>query len=234
VSNWDDFWLHEGTGSYMQPLYARWRSGEGAYTAHLLETLPKIHSRTPLVTGRPQSATDVYQDKLHRGGDIYTKGSWVLHTLRGLIGDKPFFDALRLAIYGRPDPRPGNFSPLYRTTPEFIGFVKQTSGGDLQWFFDVYLYSAALPRLVQTRSGNTLTLTWKTEGNRPFPMPIEVEVDGKLSRLAMTGGRDTLTLPQGAHVVVDPMARVLKYDADIEAFGDWSEAKYQAQMKARN
>lgn len=230
VSNWDDFWLHEGTGSYMQPLYVKWRSGEGAYTAHLLDTLPRIYARTPLVTGKPQSATDVYRDPEHRGGDIYMKGSWMLHTLRGLIGDKAFFNALRLSIYGRADAKPGNFSPLYRTTPEFMAFVKQTSGQDLKWFFDVYLYSAALPKLIQTRSGNTLSLAWKTEGNRPFPMPIEVEIDGKVTRLAMTGGKDTLTVPDGAHVVIDPMWRVLKYDADIDAFGDWSEARWRAQQ----
>ncbi len=232
VSNWDDFWLHEGTGSYMQPMYAQWRWGDAAYAAHLYDTLPRIYSRTPIVLGKPQSATDVYRDPQHRGGDIYTKGSWVLHTLRGLIGDKAFFDTLRLSIYGRTDPRPGNFAPLYRTTPEFIGFVKQTTGVDYQWFFDVYLYSAALPRLIHTRVGNTLTLAWKTEGNRPFPMPIDVQIDGKVTRLAMTGGKDTLTLPEGAHVVVDPMARVLQYNADIEAFGDWGEA--QAKKKATN
>lgn len=234
VANWDDFWLHEGTGSYMQPLYVRWRWGDAAYTAHLLDTLPRIYSRTPLVTGKPQSATDVYRDPQHRGGDIYTKGSWVLHTLRGLIGDRAFFDALRLSIYGRTDPKPGNFKPLYRTTPEFIGFVNQQAGGDYGWFFDVYLRSAALPRLVQTRTGTTLALSWKTEGDRPFPMPIDVEVDGRVTRLAMTGGRDTLTVPAGAHVVIDPNWRVLKYDADIEAFGDWGEAQAQARQKGKN
>ncbi len=233
AANWDDFWLHEGTGSYMQPLYAKWRWGDGAYVAHLLDALPRIYNRTPIVTGRPQSAEDVYDDKLHRGGDIYTKGSWTLHTLRGLIGDEAFFRVLRLAIYGREDPKPGNFRPLYRTTPEFVRLVRQVTGTDYQWFFDVYLYAAALPRLEQRRDGSTLSLSWRAPGDRPFPMPIEVEVDGKVTRLAMTGGRDTLAVPPGAHVVIDPMWRVLRYNADIEAFGDWGEAKYKAEQAAK-
>ncbi|RYY24192.1 MAG: M1 family peptidase [Sphingomonadales bacterium] len=218
VSNWDDFWLHEGTGTYMQPLYSEWRSGKGAYTAALIQARAGIRAKTAIVAGKPQSAEDVYEDKNGRGGDIYSKGSWMLHTLRGLIGDKAFFDALRLSIYGRIDPKPGNFKPVYRTTPEFIAFVKQTSGQDLQWFFDVYLYEGALPDLVQTREGGKLTLTWKTPNDKPFPMPVEVEVSGKLQSVAMTGGTATIDAPEGAHVVVDPWAKILKRSVDIEAF----------------
>src|SRR5690606_28982461 len=74
VSNWDDFWLHEGTGSYMQPLYSEWRSGKGAYIAAMLESRAGIAAKAPIVTGTPQSAEDVYNSPSRRGGDIYTKG----------------------------------------------------------------------------------------------------------------------------------------------------------------
>ena len=225
VADWDDFWLHEGTGSYMQPLYGRWREGEGVYTAMMLQSRPGIRAKTAIVTGRPQSAEDVYDDKNGRGGDIYSKGSWTLHTLRNLVGDKAFFDALRLAIYGRTDPAPGNFKPLYRTTPEFIGFVRQVTGTDYQWFFDVYLYEAALPELVQKRDGTTLSLAWKTPGNKPFPMPLDVSVDGVVTRVAMTGGKDTLTVPVGAHVTVDPWSKILMQSDNIDAL-----QAYRAEM----
>ncbi|UZK66441.1 M1 family metallopeptidase [Sphingomonas sp. M1-B02] len=218
VSNWDDFWLHEGTGTYMQPLYGRWREGEGVYTAMMLQSRAGIRGRSAIVTGKPQSASDVYEDKNGRGGDIYNKGSWVLHTLRNLIGDKAFFESLRLAIYGRVDPKPGNFKPLFRTTPEYIGFVKQTTGTDYQWFFDVYLYEGGLPELIRKRQGNTLSLSWKTLGNKPFPLPLEVSVDGVVTRLAMTGGKDMLTVPEGAHVVVDPWSKILMQSDNVDAF----------------
>lgn len=225
AGNWDDFWLHEGTGTYMQPLYGEWRGGKGTYTAMMLEERPRIRARSPIVTGKPQSAEDVYEDRNGRGGDIYTKGSWTLHTLRNLIGDKAFFDGLRLAIYGRADPRPGNFKPLYRSTPEFIAFMEQTSGRKLQWFFDVYLYQAALPELLTEQKGDRLTLRWKAPGDRPFPMPVEVQVDDRLVTLAMTGGSDTIDLPAGAHYVVDPWSKILKRSADIDAFQAWRAAQ---------
>lgn len=228
ASDWDDFWLHEGTGSYMQPLYGEWREGKGRYTAMMLALATGIRAKSPIVAGKPQSAEQVYEDPNGRGGDIYSKGAWTLHTLRNLIGDRAFFDALRLAIYGRTDPRPGNFKPLYRTTPEFIGFVRQTTGKDYQWFFDVYLYEAALPELVETRSGNQLALRWKTPGNRPFPMPVEVQVGDAVQTLAMADGSGTVTVPEGAHVVVDPWSKILKRSATVEAFQAWRAARQPA------
>ncbi|RYE02599.1 MAG: M1 family peptidase [Sphingomonadales bacterium] len=228
VSNWDDFWLHEGTGTYMQPLYSEWRSGKGAYTAAMIQSRAGIRAKAPIVTGTPQSAEDVYESPSGRGGDIYTKGSWTLHTLRGLIGDKAFFEALRLSIYGRSDPKPGNFKPVYRTTPEFIAYVNQVTGKDYQWFFDVYLYSGAVPDLVETRSGENLTLTWKTEGNKPFPMPVEVQIGDKVQTVEMPGGTATIQVPAGAHVTLDPWSKILRRSADIEAF-----QAYRASMNPR-
>jgi aminopeptidase N len=141
----------------------------------------------------------------------------VLHTLRYLIGDKAFFDATRRLVYGRPDPKPGNFQPRFATTPEFEALMSAAAGRDLSWFYDVYLRSAALPELIETRAGDQLTLEWQTPRNTPFPLPVEVQVDGVLQRVAMEGGRATITVPAGAHVVIDPMARVLRRSQAIEA-----------------
>lgn len=77
-----------------------------------------------------------------------------------------------------PDPKPGNFGPRFGSTKEYIQIVKDVTGIDYQWFFDVYLYQAALPELVETRQGDTLTLEWKAPSGKPFPLPVEVDVDG--------------------------------------------------------
>jgi hypothetical protein len=82
-----------------------------------------------------------------------------------------------------------------------------------------------LPELVEARRGGTLTLTWKTPHDLPFPMPIEIEVDGKVERLAMTDGKDTLSVSPSAHVVIDPMARVLRRSIAIEQAQAWHDAQ---------
>lgn len=218
AADWDDFWLHEGYGAYMQPLYGKWREGDARYAAMMLKSRETIANKAPIVSGSPRTEEEVYDaDKNGPGGDIYVKGAWMLHTLRGLVGDPAFFEITRRAVYGRPDPRPGNFTPRFSSSKEYRAIVNQVTGAKYDWFFDVYLDEAALPDLIETRDGGRLTLQWKTPRNKPFPMPIEVEVDGKVTRLAMTGGRDTLAVPDTAHVVIDPMARILRRSPAIEA-----------------
>lgn len=86
----------------------------------------------------------MYADTTGPRGDIHPKGSWVAHTLRQLIGDEAFFTSLRILVYGRPDPRPGNFVPQFGTTLGFLAIVNRVTGADFTWFFNVYLYRAAL------------------------------------------------------------------------------------------
>jgi aminopeptidase N len=224
AANWDDYWLHEGYAQYMQPLYGRWREGEARYTAMMDEFRNQIANRAPIVSGRIMTEEQVYEEsKGGPGNDIYVKGAWVLHTLRNLIGDKAFWDVTRRLVYGRADPKPGNFQPRQATTPEYIAIVNQVTGRDLHWFFDVYLYKAALPELVESREGNTLRLHWKTPGDKSFPLPVEVSVDGVVQRVAMTDGSGSIAVPAGAHVVVDPQSRILKRSAVVDAFQAYSQ-----------
>ena len=218
AANWDDFWLHEGYAQYMQPLYGEWREGAARYAALMAIQRQRISNRQPLVSGRVRTSEEVYQDG--RGGpgqDIYFKGAWVLHTLRYLIGDTAFFDATRRLVYGRSDPRPGNFKPRFTSTAEFEQLMNAATGRDLKWFFDVYLREAALPELIQTRQGNRVTFRWKTPRDLPFPLPLDVAVDGQTRRLAMTGGSEAIEAPSTTHIVADPMARILRRSHAIEA-----------------
>ena len=218
AANWDDYWLHEGYGEYMQPLYGRWREGEARYAAMMEQQRRLITNKAPIVSGKVRTEEQVYEESLGGpAGDIYYKGSWVLHTLRNTIGDAAFFDVTRRLVYGRPDPKPGNFAPRFGSTDEFIRLVNQVTGKDYGWFFDVYLRQAALPELIQTRTDNKLVLAWKAPGGKPFPLPVEVEVDGKIQRVEMPGGTATLTVPADAHVVLDPWAKLLRRSLALEA-----------------
>jgi aminopeptidase N len=219
AANWDDYWLHEGYAQYMQPLYGRWREGEARYAAMMAEIRGRVRNRAPMVSGRIMTEEQVYEEENGGPGqDIYMKGAWVLHTLRNTIGDKAFWEVARRLIYGRPDPLPGNFKPRFATTDEYVGIVDQVTGKPMGWFFDVYLREAALPELIETREGEKLTLRWKAPHDRPFPLPVEVQIDGEVRTVAMPGGTATLSVPAEAHVVVDPQARLLRRSKAIEAY----------------
>lgn len=214
-ANADDMWLHEGLGSYMQPLYARWLRGERFMQRELAGQREGLLNRAPVVSRQPHTVNEVYNSSSGPGGDIYSKGSVIAHSLRMVLGDHAFFRALRILVYGRDDPRPGNFAPQTRTTADFNQIVNQVTGQNYDWFFNAYLYEASLPVLTTTRDDHGLALSWATPAG-DFPMPVEVEVDGQVQTVAMPGGRGRLDMSPDAVVIIDPMNKILRQDALVD------------------
>jgi aminopeptidase N len=228
-ADWDDMWLHEGLGTYMQPLYLQYLRGDREYFATLMDHRGHIENKAPLVSGKHKLEEDVYDAK--RGGpglDIYYKGSLAMHTLRGLVGDAAFFRILRELVYGTDRPLPGKFTPRYATTADFIAIANRVTGRDLNWFFQAYFYQAALPELRASRSGATLQLDWKTERGTPFPMPVEVRIAGpdaldRIVTLPMADGHGSIDMPEGALYTLDPQSKLLRREAQIERYRQWKE-----------
>jgi aminopeptidase N len=217
--DWDHMWLHEGFGGYMQPLYTQWLHGEMPYLARLFNTRKQgLRNRVPIVSGKTQCEHIAYSPDHGPGSDIYAKGSLVLHTLRGTIGDAAFFDATRRLVYGRPDPKPGNFETRTASTRDFQRAVNEATGRDYAWFFDVYLYSAALPELVVERDATGLDLSWKAPGNLPFPMPVELRVNGDLVVADLASGKARVAATRDDIVVVDPASKLLKVEPHLDAW----------------
>jgi aminopeptidase N len=221
VANYDDLWLHEGLGSYAQPLLAEYLGGEIDYMAQLKTQRAGIRNEQPLVSGRERPEKEVYADPTGPRGDIYTKGSWVAHTLRQLIGDDNFFKSIRMLTYGRPDPMPGNFTPQFGTTQGFLKIVNQVTGRDYKWFFDVYFYRAALPKVLATRENGMLKVRWQTPDNLPFPMPLDVRVDGRIVTLPMTDGTGDTPATDRSGVTIDPRSKILMQSDAIDAYQAW-------------
>jgi aminopeptidase N len=217
-ADWDDMWLHEGFGTYMQPLYMQWLRGQMEYMAVLMKERSALVNKFPIVSGRDMTEGAVYDEAHGPGNDIYYKASLMLHTLRSLVGDAAFFRATRELVYGTNTPEPGNFKPRYASTDEFIAIINRVTGKDYSWFFDVYLRSAKLPELTAATAGNQLTLYWKTEGGKPFPMPVQVRVGDHVVDVAMTGGHGEVEMPVGASYTLDPQSNVLRELPHIGVF----------------
>lgn len=208
--DWDDFWLHEGFGTYMQPLYLQWLRGDMEYMAALMKMRQVLMLRHPIVTGHSMVEKDVSDASRGPGNDVYYKGALMLHTLRGLVGDAAFFQATRELVYGTDKPLPGRFKPRYASTNDFIALLNRITGKDYRWFFDVYLRSIKLPALEATRSGNTLQLRWNTEGNKPFPMPVQVRVGQRVVDVPMSGGQGQVAIAADESFTLDPHSKVLR------------------------
>ena len=210
--NWDHMWIHEGLGSYMQPLFAQYLSGDVAYMTYLNNQRKGLINTHPIVSNKLMEVEQVYERGVGPALDIYYKGSWIMHTLRNLIGDDAFFSAVRELVYGTDQPKPGNFTTIYRNTQDFIEIVNRRTGKDLSWFFDVYLYQPKLPKLVETRTEDTVTFSWNSPQNLPFPMPLEVSVNGEVQVLDITSPK-TITVTPFDVVIADPNSKVLRYEA---------------------
>ena len=213
--NWNDFWIHEGFATYAQALYCEHLGGSEAYRREMGEKRPGIANRGTVAPREPRHTRDMYFGDRpgSPGGDIYNKGSWILHTLRFVLGDETFFKALRRMAYPDPDKEKllDGSACRFTTTDEILGIAEEVSGEELDWFFELYLRQPELPRLLQRRRGDKLHLEWDVPGDLSFPMPVEIRVGDELLRVEMgQGDRAVVDVGEGADVEVDPYAWILK------------------------
>ena len=221
ASDWRDFWIHEGFQSYMDTLYQEHLHGQDAYIKAMVARQRGFKNKQPVAPREPKIAYQVYMsapDYLNSDGDIYGKGAYFLHTLRYLIGDQAFFKALHHMAYptkameGYTDGRQERLV----NTDDFLTIAEADSGMKLGWLFEMYLRQPKLPKLVADIKGvadnpvrNILALHWETPDNMPFPMPVDVEVNGKITRVDMSKGVAEIPF-EGKTPVVDPKGWVLK------------------------
>ena len=60
------------------------------------------------------------------------------------------------------------------------------------------------------KEGGGLALRWKTEGDRPFPMPVQVRAGKRVVDLPMTGGGGRIALAAYESFTLDPHSKVLR------------------------
>ncbi len=214
ASDWRDFWIHEGFQSFMDTLYLEEIKGKDAYMAAMQGRAKGTRNMQAVAPREPKISYQVYMaepDYLKSDGDIYTKGAVVLHTLRYLIGDEAFFRSLRRMCYPTKEMESVTDGRQTRlvNTDDFLTIAEQESKIDLDWFFELYLRQPKLPKLISETTGNAVSLRWETPNNMPFPMPVDVEINGKTQRVEMRDGKATVSFT-GTAPVVDRKGWVLK------------------------
>ncbi len=215
AKDWSDYWLHEGFGSYMQPLYVERLLGKAEYFQWVKRQMEGAKNRRAIAEPCCLTAGEVYfnpPDYLTGDGDIYGKGSAVLHTLRYVLGDSTFFTVLRRFLYPtRASERVTDGSHIRLvTTDDFIRTAERYAKQPLGWFFDVYVRQPGLPQLFMERANDMISLRWETPGARSFPMPIDIEIDGVTRRVKFAGNRAEVRAAAKAQVRLDPKGWVFR------------------------
>jgi aminopeptidase N len=220
---WSDIWLNEGFATYAEAL---WRESQGGFPAlkgYMCDTLSRFQYA---------SWQGAIYDPLGQGFNlfdqvVYSKAGWVLHTLRGVLGDSLFFRSL-LAYRER-------YAGKSAVTAEFAGIVDSVCGTSLAWFFDQYIYGRGWP-LYALRSGwsaDTLQVTLYQMQSTSWPtfrMPITIRAyhggDSTSFVVRDSMRAQTFRLPLSQHpdsVVLDPDGWILNQMASPPDFVDGEE-----------
>jgi aminopeptidase N len=137
LRSWAHTWLNESFGTYSDYLYYRYEMGDDEGALNLLGKLnaylreAKTRYIRPIVTDRYDAPGDMFDSH------TYPKGARVLHMLRSLIGDEPFFKTLSYFLH--------RYAFDAVDTDDFIRAVKTVTGRNLDWFFDQWLYKPGHP-----------------------------------------------------------------------------------------
>ena len=146
-NDWDDVWLSEGFATYFTLLFIEHEYGRDAFLAGLTDSQNRVRAFDPKHPDYHIVHDDLADMRQVTTGQIYQKGSWTLHMLRGLVGDEAFWAGIR-AYYRRY--RDGN-----ATTDDFRREMEEASGQPLDWFFRQWLHRGGSPEGSRGAGGTT-------------------------------------------------------------------------------
>lgn len=167
VRDWSEIWLNEGFSTYAYWLYREYYEGRKGYEEAMLQ-FDRKEMPGPVVLKDSVDHEHMFTST------TFGKAAWVLHMLRGVIGDDAFFAALK--VYSEEN------RYQYVTTERFQGICEQHYGKSLQWFFRQWLYGEGRPRYhfsYQLKHKGTgsfvdVTIEQTQKEGQVFKMPVEI------------------------------------------------------------
>lgn len=130
--DWHHIWLNEGFASYSEALWAEHLGGTTSYRSYM--TSMQYFSGGRIYIDDTTSVGNIFSSR------VYDKGAWVLHMLRGVIGDDDFFELLR-TYYADPQ-----LQYKDAVTEDLRDLAEAVSGQDLDWFFEQWIYGYSYPQ----------------------------------------------------------------------------------------
>ena len=207
--DWDDVWLSEGFATYFTLLFIEHEYGRDAFVDGLRSARNRV-----LTFYDDNPDYRVVHDNLDDMSAIttgmqYQKGAWTLHMLRGLVGTETFWEGIRRYY--------ANYFNGHASTDDFRRVMEETSGHELKWFFDQWLYRGGGGLGLEgsgryDAASRAVVLELRQPGNYVYRMPLTIELqndDGSRHRevIELRTASDRFSIDAGTEptaVVLDP------------------------------
>ena len=130
--DWRHFWLNEGIASFMAAAYLEHRFGRAAY----MREIEANHAAYEKVRAAGKDKSLVFPDWDHPTREdrtlVYDKGAYILHLLREEMGERAFWNGLRLFTRR-------HFGKSV-VTSDFVAAMEEANGKSLKEFFAKWVY----------------------------------------------------------------------------------------------
>lgn len=178
-------WIHEGMAVYSEAVFIEDQLGYNVMIDFLLSRRKSINNKQPIVGPENENYWSF--------GDSYTKGAWVLHTLRHVIdNDKLWWHILKSFAAE-------NISNHVKTI-DFQLHVNTMTGKDFSYFFKQYFYDHRPPELQYYQIDHKLYYRWANV-IPDFTMPLDVNINGVEKRIYPTNKVQELKIPEYSVII---------------------------------
>jgi aminopeptidase N len=203
---WKDIWLNEGFSTYAEALWAEQKEGLYALRTYMHSNLEHFYYGS--WQGGPYDPEgqgfNLFDDV------VYSKGAWILHMLRGVVGDSVFFHAL--SRYR------DLFAGKTATTGDLSAVFNAVSGQDLDWFFDEWVYGRGWPVYSTNYTWASDTLHLKLTQNQGaawpvFKIPLRVRVENDFTDTLITIKPTARVFETSVYIAFQPTSVILDPDS---------------------
>lgn len=195
LKDWKNIWLNEGFATYSEALWHEHLGGKDAYLNYMKRIDYGYFSETVYAPNGFIFSPNVY-------ATVYQKGGWVLHMLRGVVGDSIFFDILRTYF--------SRFEYKNADTKDFQAVVEELYGQNMDWFFDEWVFTG--------KGRPKYEYSWKFEDFQDLKNTGNYTV--KLNIKQVQDDRDVYKMPVKITIITE------RGNKDFTVFNDKREQDY--------
>ena len=160
-------WLNEGFARFSEAIWEEHVGGQEAYINYWNNHT--YYGSGTIYVEDPNTTSQIFNGNLS-----YNKAGWVLHMLRGVMGDDAFFSTLK--SYGSND----SLAYASASTEDFKLVCESQSGLNLETFFQQWIYGEYYPKYALSweisETQELIVRIQQTQSWQYFEMPIDIKI----------------------------------------------------------